>query len=108
MKRAIVRIQLLTTEEGGRRFPLLSPHFRCPVFFEDIPELSVPGHAYDCNLFVAELNRQILPGDTVEEIAMAFLAPDLVFPHLKPGARFRLWEGKTIGTGLVLRIEEKV
>jgi hypothetical protein len=38
----------------------------------------------------------ILPGGTVDEIPLLFLAADKVLPHMRPGVRFSLWEGKTI------------
>lgn len=94
----------MRAEEGGRRTPISVPTYGCPVFFEGVPELSA--HAYDCRMSISDLGRPISPGDTVEEIALAFLSADQVLPHMMPGVTFTLWEGKTIGSGTVLRIED--
>lgn len=54
-----------------------------------------------------EYGRQIFPGEKADEIALIFLSEDIVLPHLRPGVKFFLWEGKLIGEGTVLRIEDK-
>lgn len=96
-------IRLLRAEEGGRLTSISVPDYRCPVFFEGIPELSA--HAYDCRMLVQEIGKPIFPGDTVDEIPLLFLSEDEVIPYLRPGVTFKLWEGKTIGTGVVLRVD---
>jgi hypothetical protein len=103
MKRVIARISLLRAEEGGRRTPISVGTYGCPVFFQGVPELSPNG--YDCRMSVSELGKPISPGDTVDEIALAFLSQDEVLPYMKPGITFTMWEGKTIGSGTVLRVE---
>jgi len=95
---------LARTEDGGRLTPISVPTYGCPVFFEGVPELSA--HAYDCRMSVSDLGKPIAPGDTIDEIAMFFLSADEVLPHVRPGITFKLWEGKTIGSGTVVRIEE--
>ena len=104
MKRVIARISLVRTEDGGRRTPISMLTYGCPVFFEGVPELSA--HAYDCRMSVSDLGKPIAPGDTVDEIALVFLSADEVLPHMKPGVTFTLWEGKTIGRGAVVRVED--
>lgn len=103
MRRVIASITLKGVDEGGRRTPISVPTYGCPIFFENVPELSA--HCYDCRMMVSELAEEIPPGATVSEIALMFLSEDEVLPHLKPGVTFTLWEGKTIGTGRVVRIE---
>jgi len=104
MKRAIAKITFLSAEEGGRTQPLPSMNFGCPVFFEGVDALSA--HGYDCRLILLEYGMPISPGETVNEIAMIFLYPEDVFPHLEQGIRFTLWEGKTIAHGEISRIEQ--
>jgi hypothetical protein len=103
MMRVIARIALKGADEGGRRTPISVATYGCPVFFENIPELSA--HGYDCRMLVSEFAKEIRPGTTVSEIALMFLSEDEVLPHMKPGVSFRLWEGKIIGSGTVVRIE---
>jgi hypothetical protein len=103
MKYIVAKIQLLSTDRGGRRQPLPSQRFGCPVLFENLPALS--GIGYDCRLMVDEWGEEIRPGDVVERIRIVFLSPDEVLPHMRPGVKFSLWEGRTIGFGEVLGSE---
>jgi hypothetical protein len=57
-------------------------------------------------LLVPEIGVNLRPGSISDEVPIVFLSEDEVLPHLKPGATFTLWEGKTIGTGTVLRIDD--
>ena len=105
MTRVFVRLTLAPTSEGGRRKPIVPPTYHCPVFFDGIPPLSERG--CDCRILVVDHGGPISPGETVEVIPMVFLSESEVLPHIFPGVRFRLWEGRTIGSGEVLCIEEK-
>lgn len=104
IKRVIATIHLLRTEEGGRRQPLPVMAFSCPLFFESVPALSE--HGYDCRILVNEHGAPIVPGETVDGIPLLFLSEEEVLPHMKPGVYFSIWEGKTIGHGSVLRVED--
>jgi hypothetical protein len=103
MNEVIARIRLRRTEDGGRSTPIPPTTFGCPLFFEGIPELS--HHGYDCRMFIGEHGRPILPGTTADGIALVFLSPDEVLPHMKPGVTFSIWESKIIGRGEVVRVE---
>lgn len=103
MPKITVKITLLRSDQGGRVQPLPAGRFGCPVFFNDVPELS--DHAYDCRFSISEQGRHVAPGETVENIEARFLSPDIVLPHMRPGIRFTLWEGKPIGQGLVVAVE---
>ncbi|WP_157758565.1 hypothetical protein [Cystobacter fuscus] len=104
MKRFIANIRLSRTEEGGRSQPIPPRTFGCPVFFENVPELQ--SHGYDCRMLLAEYGEPVPPGGAVDEVALLFLAADEILSYLRPGVRFSLWEGKTIGSGIVVRIED--
>jgi len=104
MKRVTATISLARTEEGGRRTPISAATYGCPVFFEGVPELSA--HGYDCRMSFSGLGRPIAPGDTIHEVALTFLSADEVIPHLKPGVTFTLWEGRPIGRGTVVCIDD--
>jgi hypothetical protein len=105
VKRVIATIRLARTQEGGRRTPIGGPTYACPVFFEGVPQLAANGYA--CRILLPEGVTTIAPGDTIAEIPLLFLSPDEVIPHIRPGVSFTLWEGKTIGRGVVVRIEEE-
>jgi hypothetical protein len=98
-----VRITLLRTDQGGRTQALPAGRFGCPVFFEGIPELADSG--YDCRLVVPDRDTTVAPGESADDIEALFLSPEVVLPHLRPGVRFTLWEGKTIGKGEVVSVE---
>ncbi len=103
MKQVVAKISLLRTEDGGRRTPISVPTYACPVFFQGVPELSA--HAYDCRMSVSALGQSISPGDTLDEVVLVFLSANEVFPHMRPGVTFTLWESRTIGSGTVVRVE---
>lgn len=103
MKSAIAKIRFLSTDEGGRTQPIPVRNYGCPVFFEGIPELS--NHGYDCRVLVPKHGAEITPGETVEQLEMIFLFPEDVFPFVRNGTRFSLWEGKTIAHGEILSLE---
>ena len=86
MKRVIANIRLLPTSGGG-------------------PELEA--HGYDCRLLLDETGQPVPPGGAVDGVAMVFLSPDDVIPHMHAGVQFLLWEGKTIGSGTVVRVDER-
>lgn len=103
MKTILARITLISTVQGGRRSPITPLRdFGCPVFFKNIPELA--DHGYDCRLLVHEAGTEILPGGSEENVAMAFLSPEKVMPHIRVGTKFDLWEGKVIGAGEITAI----
>jgi hypothetical protein len=56
-------------------------------------------HGYDCRLLVQHYGKEIYPGETVQEIQIAFLSANDVFSHIKKGAKFDLWESRKIGEG---------
>lgn len=95
---ARVKIRLYSTESGGRQGPLPSKQFGCPVFFGE-----EPNQAFDCRFLVADVPR-LEPGGPSATVPVKFLEPDLVRPFLRPGAKFRLWEGKPIGDGVVQEV----
>ncbi|MFC5767753.1 hypothetical protein [Thauera sinica] len=103
MPNIVAKIRFLSTAEGGRSQALPSDTFGCPVFFEGIPELS--SHGYDCRILISEVPEPVQPGDEVEKVRMLFLSPDEVLTQVRLGARFTLWEGKTIAYGEVIGID---
>lgn len=104
LRHVFARIRLKTPADGGRTQALPRGGFGCPVFFEGIPELSE--HGYDCRFVPSEVTHSMNPGQVAEEVAIQFLSWEEVRPHLKPGVRFTLWEGRSIGEGEITRIDD--
>lgn len=92
---AIIKVRFKTTAEGGRHGPIVigETPYGCPLF--------VDGHAFDCRLLI---NAQTLHLGETYELPVKFLNPDLVLPKLSPGKPLKLWEGKDIATGEVIRL----
>ena len=103
MRRVLARITLLSRSSGGRSQPIPKRAFGCPIFFDGIPQLS--SHGYDARLLVHQYGQPISPGEVARGVPMVFLSADEVMPHMHPGVKFRLWEGKIIGHGEVLEVE---
>ena len=103
MSRIVTKIHFYSSEDGGRSQTLPPSNYGCPVYFQDIAELS--STAYDCRILVNQHEEPITPGDTINELAIAFLSSDFVLPFLKSGVKFKLWESKFIGDGEIVRIE---
>jgi len=95
---AIIKFHFKTTAEGGRQNDIViqerpEHHYGCPLFVE--------GEAFDCRLLVNA--RTLRLGETYE-LPVKFLHPDLALPKLSAGKLVRLWEGKDIATGEVVRL----
>lgn len=100
----IADLNFFPTVNGGRQ-KAIPPNikFGCPVFFENIKELSA--HAYDCRIAVDIYGKTIFPGDEVKGIILSFLSPEKVLPFIFPGATFNLWEMGIIAKGVVTSLE---
>lgn len=99
----IADIFFLPTADGGRTVPIPFDKFGCPVYFKDIRQLS--GHAYDCRMKFKKTDKQVFPGDRVGNVEVIFLSQQEVLSNISVGAEFSLWEGKTIGYGVVSEIQ---
>lgn len=90
----IANIRFYRTNEGGRKGPIVPPHFSC-VF-------EIGDRSHDCRLLLQSA-RPIEPGQTAT-LAIQFLFPDLVLPKLFVGQKFFLWQGGHIAEGEVVEI----
>lgn len=90
-----INVKFYKTEENGRKSPTSSDYFGT---------IFVIGSDYhDCRLFLNETGS-ILPGDCKFNVPVKFLCWDLVFPKLKIGSKFHLWDGRNIAEGEVSEI----
>ena len=95
---AIIKVRFKTTAEGGRHGDIVIPprpehHYGCGLFVDQ--------EAFECRLLVDGRTLQL--GETYE-LPVKFLNPDLALPKLSPGQTVRLWEGKDIAAGEVVRL----
>ncbi|HGN0024775.1 TPA: hypothetical protein ACKRF0_000946 [Proteus mirabilis] len=103
MKKAYATIILFETELGGRKSPIISDrYYACPLFFTTPKELT--SHGFDCRMLVNEVGVDIYPGQSKDNIPIIFLSPDEVFPYLKIGTIFDIWENGYIGKGIITKI----
>lgn len=99
-----VKIKLYETNEGGRKVSIPNMKFSCPVFFEELDSLSA--HGYDCRLRFDKFSNPIRPGETVDDVEINFLSEDELFPFLKRGLQFKIWEAGFIGEGIITKVTE--
>ena len=103
MKIAMAKIRLKSSKEKGKSLAIgQGGDFGCPVFFKDVAALSE--HGYDCRLLLKRTGITISPGETAENVPIAFLSSEEVFQHLQVGVRFKLWESREIGEGEITGI----
>jgi hypothetical protein len=93
---AIIEIRLKTTTEGGRQkaIVIIDSPYGCVLF--------VDGEAFDCRILVQ--NKTLELGATYK-LPIKFLRPDLALAKLSVGKSVRLWEGKDIAVGRVVKVE---
>lgn len=92
---AVIKVRFKTTAEGGRQGPIVIAQrpYGCPLLIDE--------EAFECRLLI---NAQTLYLGETYELPVKFLNSDLVLPKLSPGKAVRLWEGKDIATGEVVRV----
>ena len=85
----VASIQLLSTEAGGRKGPLLHGEWRTVLGIKNehwSARLAFTGRPSPGQSFVAEVS---------------LLAPDVALPFFQIGSEFTVWEGGTKGVGKV-------
>jgi hypothetical protein len=97
----LARITLYPPTDGGRSTATPPKTFSCPLFFENLSGLEA--HGYDCRMDLSGIGP-LVPGSMKEDVPLAFLSAGEVLPHMRPGVRFKLWEGRNIGEGEVLAV----
>ncbi len=97
----LATIYLYHTTHGGKKFPITSEYFGCPVSFEKSTK-----QGYDCRIYLYDI-KIISPGDICANIPIKFLDWDTVKFLIASNKRFYLWEGGFIGEGIVEKISEE-
>ncbi|HMJ11056.1 MAG TPA: hypothetical protein VK524_06590 [Polyangiaceae bacterium] len=92
----IARVRLLSSAEGGRQRAIPPTMFGVPFFFE--------GEGFDCRLLLDQLGVSLEPGQERAGIPIKFLFPEYIKGRLRPGDKFKLWEGKDIAEGEVTEV----
>jgi len=87
----IATVRLLSTEQGGRKSPIVATEFSC-IFEHE-------GEKNDCRL-VLEGKGDVWPGQQIT-VPIKFLHPELVRPQLRVGDAFDLLEGRLIARGTI-------
>ena len=88
---AVINVEFLTTEEGGRTERTPADFFGCIFMLNN--------ENYDCRLLLNEYGA-ISPGDKVK-VPIKFLNSEIVMGKIKEGVEFDLWDGKIIARGIV-------
>ena len=91
----IVEISLLPAEAGGRLSPISSGEYR------GILNLETQG--FSVRWFVPAASA-LVPGGRSGVFGVQFLVPGDALQHFPVGQSFTVWEGRTVGTGVVRQI----
>lgn len=91
----IIEITLLSTEAGGRLSSISSGEYR--------GILSLEAQGFSVRWFVPT-SSPLVPGGRSSMFGVQFLVPDAALPFFPVGATFSVWEGRTIGTGVVREV----
>ena len=91
---AVLDLELLPTEHGGRSLPTPDTFLGCPFVFE--------GELFDCRLDFSDIGP-LNPGARAR-VPVVFLSPALIVPRLRRGSSFTIWEGRPIGQGAVVEV----
>ncbi len=91
----VATVELARSDQGGRAGPTPPDKFGCVM--------KLNGHNHDVRLL---LDRPLAPGDT-RQVGIIFLDPETALSHVGVGATFLLWEGPTIGSGIVEQVVAK-
>jgi len=91
----IIRVRFKTHDEGGREHAIAvgEKPYGCPLLIGD--------DAFDCRILISDRTLQL--GETYE-LPVKFLRPELALTRLSVGEPVRLWEGKEIAAGNVVRV----
>lgn len=87
-------IHVFTTEEGGRRGPIIAEYFNCPLEFE--------GEYFECQLILKDTSPIEL-GSSVKHVPIIFLTR-LLLGRITIGSQFKLWSGKDVAQGTVTEV----
>lgn len=95
-----VDIRFCSSDEGGRKsaIPSRTEYYGCPFEHNAMHN--------DCRLLLKDFG-EICPGDTLRNVPIVFMCPELVMHKLNEGDRFTLWEGGTKAEGTIIRIMKK-
>ena len=91
---AIIHVRFLSPDEGGRKTPIKSDRYGCPLMVND--------QGFDCRFVIEEFTSYEFNVDY--DIPVKFLDPSVALTHLDEGVEVSLWEGKTIAVGKVVEI----
>lgn len=95
----VVEITLSPADEGGRLSAIASGVYR-GVFSVRAGSFSVR--------WVIPTSTFLAPGGRSGTFGVQFLVPELALQHFPVGTSFSVWEGRDIGTGVVLQVLQRV
>ncbi|KEQ14092.1 hypothetical protein [Endozoicomonas numazuensis] len=92
---AVVSVKFYSKENGGRITPVPAHQYQC-VF------LTSETKGYDCRFIMSE--EKILYPENTYELEVKFMDSRTALAAIKPLSGFRIWEGKVIGEGKLIKV----
>lgn len=89
------RLELFPTELSKKTLAIRNS-YGCPML--------IRGRYHDCRLYFPE-NDSVAPGQRYEPVGIEFLVPELVYPKIRVGVTFLLWEREFFASGEIIRVE---
>jgi len=80
-------------EENGRHTPISGDTYACVIYVDD--------EGFECRI---PLEGKTIQLGCTEQISILFMNPDLARPSIQVGKSIRLWEGKDVASGHIVRI----
>ena len=90
---AYVRLRFLPSHEGGLKRDVQGTSIRATIVVEGVYS--------SCQIYAQDGVLRL--GETYE-VPVAFAAPGVVRPLLHPGTGFTLWGGRTVASGVIVRL----
>jgi hypothetical protein len=90
---AYIEVRFRTTEEGGRKSPVVGAFYACPMFID--------GEGFDCRLFIKGLKLNL---GSYYEVPLKFLNREMALSRLSVGKIVTLWEGRDVADGKITKI----
>lgn len=89
----IIEVRFLTTAEGGRAKAVEGQFYACPLF--------IANEGFDCRVL---LEGRCLELGAIYEVPVKFLYAELAIPKMSVGKEVKLWEGRNVAEGRVIKI----
>jgi len=91
----IANVHMRASDKGGKSVIIPAVQYRCQLIIDSL--------YFDCRLLLDQTGVSLEPGK-MAEIQVKFLFDDVIFNHLRIGAKFSLWDMRVFADGEILKV----